>query len=607
MCNVTVGFQLEGASKVSCLESGSWSEDTSKTICRDIQAPSITCPPDMDNIPTEPGQSYADVKWQLPVLNDNSNENLILTGSRPPQKLDVGKKHITYKVTDSSGLSRSCIFFIHVKDFEPPKITNCPGGIYKTSEEKWTKIFFPGVTVTDNVGVHLLTTNRQNGSMFTWGEHNVTYTASDIAGNTAQCHFQVIILAKSCDELRTPQNGAKACDKWLDAGTFCTLHCNVGYDFANRPPEIYICGASGKWFPGNTVPDCSKTRPAQTLLALEYHYLSDKCTEEIHDSIASNFIALYTTYLSTVGGCDENEECTIENVGVECGDPSGTLRRRDIADSQQASKVPLTVKFALKVPLPSNASVVGLSETTQQISSNILASLNEADLTLNVSGVILEYDSSKPPVVRTVGLVCDKGQVLKGTHCVNCPVGYFFSSTGCQACAEDNYQDKEAQIECVTCPSGTSTFGQTGSKGNENCQELRNSSSTGKQGMPAKILYPVIALVSVLVIAVTVFAIYCLRKRRRDNRRPTVNARTQNHGMSENAQHDNTASGEASSEPEYMEIDLYQRQVSQPDVGFRNPHFDPGDHYQTLDNANERPDHTYGRPDITGVRSQSYV
>ena len=28
----------------------------------DIQAPSITCPPDMDNISTEPGQSYASVQ-----------------------------------------------------------------------------------------------------------------------------------------------------------------------------------------------------------------------------------------------------------------------------------------------------------------------------------------------------------------------------------------------------------------------------------------------------------------------------------------------------------------------------------------------------------------
>jgi len=52
----------------------------------------------------------------------------------------------------------------------------------------------PGVIVTDNVGVHLFTTSRLNGSKFTWGEHNVTYTASDKGGNTAKCHFQVIIV-----------------------------------------------------------------------------------------------------------------------------------------------------------------------------------------------------------------------------------------------------------------------------------------------------------------------------------------------------------------------------------------------------------------------------
>jgi len=61
------------------------------------------------------------------------------------------------------------------------------------SKENWTKTFFPAVTVTDNVGVHSFTTSRRNGSEFTWGEHNVTCTASDAAGNTAKCHFQVIV------------------------------------------------------------------------------------------------------------------------------------------------------------------------------------------------------------------------------------------------------------------------------------------------------------------------------------------------------------------------------------------------------------------------------
>jgi len=128
-------------------------------------------------------------------------------------------------------------------------------------------------------------------------------------------------------------------------------------------------------------------------------------------------MALYTSYLGTVGGCDGNEKCTIENVVVECGKQSGTLKRRDIADSEHDSKVPLIVNFDIRVPLPSNTSMTGLNQTTQLISSTILTSLNETDLTLNISGVVLEYDTSKPPVVRVVGLVCNRGQVLKETKC----------------------------------------------------------------------------------------------------------------------------------------------------------------------------------------------
>ncbi len=53
---------------------------------------------------------------------------------------------------------------------------------------------------------------------------------------------------------------------------------------------------------------------------------------------------------------------------------------------------------------------------------------------------------------------------------VNCRPGYFFNNTGCQACAEDQYQDQKSQISCVSCPSGTSTFGQVASKGRKDCR-----------------------------------------------------------------------------------------------------------------------------------------
>ena len=156
---------------------------------------------------------------------------------------------------------------------------------------------------------------------------------------------------------------------------------------------------------------------AKTLLASKLHYLAEQCTEKMQPLIARNFIELVTQHLRSVGGGSGNEKSAIENVRVKCGERGMTLRRRDIVDSEQFSKVPLTLEFDTKLQLPSNVSVVDLNQTTQQMASDILAFLNKTDLTLNITGVVLEHDALKPPTVHKVGLVSDKGQVLKGTKC----------------------------------------------------------------------------------------------------------------------------------------------------------------------------------------------
>ena len=91
------------------------------------------------------------------------------------------------------------------------------------------------------------------------------------------------------------------------------------------------------------------------------------------------------------------------------------------------------------------------------------------------------------------------------------------------------------------------------------------------------------------------------------SRRATSNARTQNYGTERNVGHDNPAYGQTYNKPEYMEIDAFQQPVPHADVGFRNPYFDPGDHYQSLGNAHGRPDNVYGRLNLTGEHSQSEV
>lgn len=160
------------------------------------------------------------------------------------------------------------------------------------------------------------------------------------------------------------------------------------------------------------------THQAQVVFAIELHYLADKCPKERNARPDSNFIAFYTQYLATLSGWYGNEDCTIESVErpVKCAEPGIRFGRRRIVYSKQGIKVPLSVRFVVKVLLPSNVSFADLNQTTQGLSSNVLTSL-ETDQPLNISGVVLEHDASKPPDIRVDGLVCDKGQVLKGTKC----------------------------------------------------------------------------------------------------------------------------------------------------------------------------------------------
>ncbi|XP_066030107.1 low-density lipoprotein receptor-related protein 6 isoform X3 [Pocillopora verrucosa] len=558
------GYSLFGSSVRRCLQNSTWSGVASS--CQDIQHPRIQCPLDMTT-PTKTGQSYAHVTWKLPVPTDNSNEHLILTGLTPPQKFNVGTNHITYKVTDSSGLSSSCTFSIQVKDKEPPRISPCPEDVLITSAKQWTKVWLPRVEVTDNVGVHSFITNRPNGSEFTWGQHNITYSATDTAGNTATCKFRIIIKDYECPKLHSPLNGAKACDLWLEGGKICTLHCNVGYDFANKPPDAYFCGASGGWLPDEKVPDCSETRQATTLLKIQLHYLADQCSEQIHHQIASNFIALYTTYLGPDNGCDSLGLCTIENVEVECGDQTGTLRKRDLGSSPLSSRISLSISFDFKVPLPRNTTAADLNQTTEEISSNLLLKFNRTDVNLNISGISLVFDASKPPQVRFVRLLCDSGQVLRGSKCVSCPVGYFHNTSECQACAVDHYQDKEAQTSCVPCPSGTSTFGALASRWQGNCEANSKTSNTDGKGTSGHLLNVIIAMAIVVpVIVIVAVAIFCVWKQRIRPRRKT----------SETRGHNNPAYEDPMSTRVYEEIEELQ---------FPSPH----SHYQLL---NTEP-HTY--------------
>ena len=145
----------------------------------------------------------------------------------------------------------------------------------------------------------------------------------------------------------------------------------------------------------------------------QYHYLTDKCGgDEMNEEIADNFIQIMMSFSAGWRICMNNPTvCTIENVKVQCG--KQTRRRRDTT-----ATIPLTVTFELRVPLSNHSnSSLDLNQTSFQISNDILAGLEKVDMSLNVTGVVIVKDATRPPEIQLTRLVCDAGQVQRGTAC----------------------------------------------------------------------------------------------------------------------------------------------------------------------------------------------
>ncbi|XP_068714407.1 uncharacterized protein [Montipora foliosa] len=406
------------------------------------------------------------------------------------------------------------------QDLEPPQIHTCPQNNTIVSNQPTHILLLPGVKVTDNVGVDRFSTSIPNATEATWGEYNIVYTAEDKAGNKAFCRFQITIFESPCGNLAIspPKNGAKACEVGIVGGVICTVHCNKGYYFATQPSETYvfICSSAEKWIRSHPkavngrhdLPDCSKRSNASIAMWGQAHYLTSSCdhTPDMLEEIRMNFIRLFYGTTFGIRVCGTDPLCRGKfKVQVKCSEQSRRKR-------ETVAKFPLTIDFEIRVSLSYyNKTSVDFNQTFKETSRDILSSLKNGDWSLNVSGVVIETDTSRPPEVRFLRLVCNKGQVLRGTSCVNCPVGYYFNNASCQACAEDQYQDKEAQTSCISCPAGTSTSGRKGSKQKQSCQELSifTAAKPREGGISKKKL---ILIISGVLAVVLIAGIYAARK-----------------------------------------------------------------------------------------------
>lgn len=171
---------------------------------RIIACNSDTIPPEITGCPSNQTVDITGlgcsqpVSWSLPTATDNcalaSFTPNFPSGTIFPKGLTV----VTYTATDEAGNKSMCSFNVTVVDKKPPVITGCPSTITVDADASCRAVVnWNPPSFTDNCTVGTMSPTKAPGSTFNTGTTLVVYTASDAAGNSATCSFNVIVLDKS--------------------------------------------------------------------------------------------------------------------------------------------------------------------------------------------------------------------------------------------------------------------------------------------------------------------------------------------------------------------------------------------------------------------------
>ena len=166
----------------------------------DVEAPVITCPSNI-TVNNTPGFCGASVSYGTPFVSDNCGvaglTQIDGTGYTSGNLFPIGTTVQEYEVVDISGNTSVCSFTVTVIDVEAPLITGCPADMtIFTSEPNQceVKVDWTQPTATDNCPGTLLTQDYFSGEEFPFGTTTVTYTATDNAGNTTTCSFNITVV-----------------------------------------------------------------------------------------------------------------------------------------------------------------------------------------------------------------------------------------------------------------------------------------------------------------------------------------------------------------------------------------------------------------------------
>ncbi|HRK29227.1 MAG TPA: HYR domain-containing protein, partial [Chitinophagales bacterium] len=157
----------------------------------DAIAPVITCPANI-SVAANNGCT-ANVSWASPTATDNCVLSGISGSANPGSMFSAGITTVVYTATDLAGNFATCAFTVTVTDGQVPTLV-CPANQVITAGNACSAtVTWIVPSGSDNCGIATVTGSAQPGSTFGTGTTTVTYTATDISGNTATCSFTITV------------------------------------------------------------------------------------------------------------------------------------------------------------------------------------------------------------------------------------------------------------------------------------------------------------------------------------------------------------------------------------------------------------------------------
>ncbi|OJH41452.1 hypothetical protein BON30_11400 [Cystobacter ferrugineus] len=159
---------------------------------RDTTAPRLTCPEDVQEEATS--AQGTPVSFPTPTAVDTVSAATLEVSHASGALYPRGTTRVSVSSRDEAGNTAVCRFTVTVRDTTAPQVT-CPEPVEVQATADWgAQVTFPDAVARDGITPAPTVVADRPGGVFAVGEHSVTFTARDEAGNTATCSLPVRVL-----------------------------------------------------------------------------------------------------------------------------------------------------------------------------------------------------------------------------------------------------------------------------------------------------------------------------------------------------------------------------------------------------------------------------